>query len=73
MKLLLYGAANTKVKTFELVPTWEKIAELIFSNTDYEDDVFVVLDNNDHILYRGIYDTWKEEQFLNFNGVRIEL
>lgn len=73
MKLLLYGAHDTEVKTFNNISTWELIAETIFKNTDYEDDVFIVLDEKDKILYRAMFDYWKEEQFLNFNGVRIEI
>lgn len=73
MKVLLYGAHGSKVKIFSNIPTWEIVAETIFKNTDYEDDVFIVLDEQDKILYRAMFDIWKEEQFLNFNGVQIEL
>lgn len=73
MTVLIFGAHNTKMKKFIFQETWEQVAETIFRNTDYEDDVFVVLDNDDNILYRAMFDIWKEEQFLNHNGVRIEI
>lgn len=73
MTVLLYGEQGSTVKTFSDIESWEKVAETVFRNTDYEDDVFVVLDKENKILYRAMFDNWKEEQFLNFNGVRIEI
>ena len=60
MILLIYGATGTEVKTFKEISSWEEIVRLVFTKTDYDDDVFVVLDNNNKILYRDIFDTWKE-------------
>jgi hypothetical protein len=73
MTVLMYGEHGSEVKTFPNIETWEKVAETIFKNTYYEDDVFVVLDSNNKILYRAMFDDWKEEQFFNYNGVRIEI
>lgn len=72
MKLLIAGKHGSKIKEL-YASSWESIAEKIFKNTDFEDDVFIVLDEDLNILYRAEYDSWKEEQFLNFNGVRIEI
>lgn len=73
MKVIIYGGHGTEPKTFNNIDTWELVAEIIFKNTDFEDDVFAILDENNKILYRDFFDTWREEQFLNFNGVKIEI